>query len=100
MILFPKRFRTAYNQPQNDNKIEFIQGGLFSDELILRHKSILYETNNMTGIKHLNGTLSIARTEPGTASTEFLYVLETSLSWILAAKEIPTDKDLQPLGKW
>lgn len=59
------------NQPKNDVKIEVIQGGLYADEKIEKHTPIRHETTKETGLKHLDGTLSMARVEPGTASTEF-----------------------------
>ena len=59
---------TMANQPHNDIKIEVIQGGLFDDDDLL--PPIAHETTLATGLKHLNGTLSMARLEPGTASSE------------------------------
>jgi peptidyl-prolyl cis-trans isomerase A (cyclophilin A) len=59
------------NQPYSKAKIEVIQGGLFSDEEIEKHAPIVHETTKQTGLKHLDGTISMARNEPGTASTEF-----------------------------
>ena len=59
------------NQPHNQVKIEVIQGGLFEDEVIDRYTSIEHETSAETGIMHTNGVISMARNEPGTASTEF-----------------------------
>ncbi len=59
------------NQPYSKTKIEVIQGGMYSDEEIDKIKPIVHETTKETGLKHLNGTLSMARNEPGTASTEF-----------------------------
>ncbi len=59
------------NQPANNTKIEVIQGGLYADEEIDKIKPIAHETTKETGIKHLDGTISMARNEPGTASTEF-----------------------------
>jgi peptidyl-prolyl cis-trans isomerase A (cyclophilin A) len=59
------------NQPNNKTKIQVIQGGLYADEEIDKIKPIMHETTNETGLKHLDGTLSMARNEPGTASTEF-----------------------------
>lgn len=59
------------NQPDNKIKIEVIQGGLFADDEIAKYKPVPHETTQMTGLKHLNGTISMARVEPGTASTEF-----------------------------
>jgi len=59
------------NQPKSKVKIEVIQGGLFTDEEIEKHPVIPHESTNLTGLKHLNGTISMARAAPGTASTEF-----------------------------
>jgi peptidyl-prolyl cis-trans isomerase A (cyclophilin A) len=58
------------NQAQNKVKIEVIQGGLFEDELINKYTPIVHETTEITGIKHTDGVISMARMEPGTASTE------------------------------
>ena len=55
------------NQPNNDIKIEVIQGGLFDDEKIETRPLIAHETTRETGILHLDGTLSMARNEPGSA---------------------------------
>jgi peptidyl-prolyl cis-trans isomerase A (cyclophilin A) len=59
------------NQPASKVKIEVIQGGLYDDKLIEKHPPIIHETTQQTGLKHTNGALSMARNEPGTASTEF-----------------------------
>ena len=58
------------NQPQNDIKIEVIQGGLGFDKHNLELEGIPHETTEISDIKHLNGTISMARMEPGTASSE------------------------------
>jgi len=59
------------NQPQNKVKIEVIQGGLFNDSLINSFTPIKHESTGQTGILHTDGVFSMARMEPGTASTEF-----------------------------
>jgi len=59
------------NQPKSKVKIEVIQGGLYDDKLIEKYPPIIHETTQQTGLKHTNGALSMARNEPGTASTEF-----------------------------
>ena len=59
------------NQPNSKIKIEVIQGGLYSNEKIDRQPPIPHETTKITGLKHLDGTISMARNQPGTASTEF-----------------------------
>ncbi len=59
------------NQPNSKVKIEVIQGGLYDDKIIDKIKPIPHETTAVTGLKHTHGALSMARNEPGTASTEF-----------------------------
>lgn len=59
------------NQPSNDVKIEVIQGGVFAEKELERIQPIAHETTETTGIKHLDGTISMARMGTGTASTEF-----------------------------
>ena len=65
------RVVTMDNQPDNKVKIEVVQGGLFSDDHPLMLSPIEHEPTNKTGIRHQDGTLSMARMEPGTASSEF-----------------------------
>jgi peptidyl-prolyl cis-trans isomerase A (cyclophilin A) len=59
------------NQPDNEVKIEVIQGGLGNDERGLGLPPIVHETTAQTGLRHLDGSISMARVEPGTASSEF-----------------------------
>jgi peptidyl-prolyl cis-trans isomerase A (cyclophilin A) len=65
------RVVTMENQPNNEVKIEVIQGGLGFGKEIERLDSIPMETTAETGIKHLNGTISMARSAPGSATSEF-----------------------------
>lgn len=62
---------TMDNQPRNDIKIEVIQGGLGFADSAERLEPIAHETTKETGIIHKNGTISMARLDPGTASSEF-----------------------------
>ncbi|MFC2151497.1 peptidylprolyl isomerase [Bacteroidota bacterium] len=59
------------NQPNNEIKIEVIQGGLGFDVEESPYAPIRHETTKETGILHKDGTISMARAEPGTASSEF-----------------------------
>ena len=59
------------NQPQNDVKIEVIQGGIGFEESDLRLDPIKHETTAETGILHKDGVVSMARLDPGTAASEF-----------------------------
>ena len=59
------------NQAQNNIKIEVIQGGMSGNSDIGMFEPIVLERTNMTGIKHEDGTISMARGGPDTASSEF-----------------------------
>jgi len=65
------RVVTKENQPNNDVKIEVIQGGLGGNPKAPELEPIAHETTKVTGLKHLDGTISMARREPGSASSEF-----------------------------
>jgi len=64
---------TMDNQPNNNVKIEVIQGGLgaMAEGRERSHDPIPHETTDQTGILHKDGVLSMARTAPGTVTTEF-----------------------------
>ena len=60
----------------NDNgspKIDVIQGGLLDYEEGLPY--VAHETTEMTGIKHTDGTLSLARGAPGTGSAAYFVIV-------------------------
>lgn len=62
---------TPGNQPDSPVKIEVVQGGLGWEEQPGALPPIAHETTEQTGLRHLDGTISMARTEPGSASSEF-----------------------------
>ena len=59
------------NQPNNDVKIEVIQGGISYNRSVTSLPAIQHETTEQTGIPHTDGVLSMARVGPGTAKAEF-----------------------------
>lgn len=62
---------TMDNQPNDKVKIQVLQGGLYDDNNQYNLPPIPHETTQMTGTKHLDGTLSMARYTPGTADNDF-----------------------------
>jgi peptidyl-prolyl cis-trans isomerase A (cyclophilin A) len=67
-------YRTV--SPKNDNNpatISVIQGGLNRDDSPL--PAIAHETTRVTGIRHTDGVISMARDKPGTAGSEFFICL-------------------------
>ncbi len=61
---------TLKNQPNKKVKIQVIQGGLFQNIKVMM-PPIRLETTKQTGLHHLNGTLSMARDKPNSATSEF-----------------------------
>lgn len=59
------------NQPDNHIKIEVIQGGVGFFESDENNNPIHHESTKETGILHLDGTISMARADTGSATTEF-----------------------------
>lgn len=62
---------TPANQPNDSVKIEVIQGGANQAADRLRLPAIELERTSVTGLKHLDGTLSMARAGPNTATSDF-----------------------------
>jgi peptidyl-prolyl cis-trans isomerase A (cyclophilin A) len=58
------------NQPNDSIRIEVIQGGR-RDEEDKGFPPIRHESGRETGIKHLDGVISMARSVPGSATSEF-----------------------------
>ena len=87
------------NQPDNDVKIEVIQGGLGFDKHPMELPTIVHETTNKTGIRHLNGTLSMARMEPGTASSEIFICINDQPELDYSGKRNPDGRGFAAFGK-
>ncbi len=59
------------NQPNNQIKIEVIQAGVNPDKAKAGFAPIKLERTSETGLRHQNGVISMARTEPDTAISDF-----------------------------
>lgn len=60
------------NQPQSNVKIDVIQGGVNPQlKAKLALPPIMLERTAVTRLKHLNGTISMARSGPDTATSDF-----------------------------
>jgi peptidyl-prolyl cis-trans isomerase A (cyclophilin A) len=87
------------NQPQNKVKIEVIQGGLYNMDLVNMYPPIPHETTETTGIRHTNGVISMARLEPGTASTEFFICVGDQPSLDFGGARNPDGQGFAAFGK-
>lgn len=86
------------NQPQNKVKIEVIQGGRYKEEGN-GFPPIVHETTQMTGIRHRNGTISMARNEPGTATSEFFICIGKQPELDFGGKRNPDGQGFAAFGK-
>ena len=59
------------NQPQSELKIDVVQGTMNPEKTKKAFKAIPLERTRDTGLKHKNGTISMARDEPDTATYDF-----------------------------
>ena len=93
------RVVTPDNQPHNDVKIEVIQGGLFDEHHPDALSPIKHETTKYTGIKHLDGTISMARNEPGSASSEFFICVGDQQELDYGGKRNPDGQGFAAFGR-
>jgi peptidyl-prolyl cis-trans isomerase A (cyclophilin A) len=83
------------------NGSELIQGGLWANKND-RHdslKGIPHESTNITGLHHTNGTISLARQEPGTATTEFFIVIGDQPGFDYGGENNPDGQGYAAFGK-
>ncbi len=84
----------AEQQPQ----IEVIQGGIDSDSA-KRLPSIAHETNDKSGIRHTDGVISMARGAPGSASSEFFFVINDQPALDFGGKRNPDGQGFAAFGR-
>lgn len=70
-------FRTVHadNQPQDSIRIAVIQGGANRGMRDQFFEAIELERTNVTGLRHLDGTISMARGGPDTATDSFFFCI-------------------------
>jgi len=86
------------NQPEDSILIEVIQGGRYEDEESV-FPAITHETTEMTGIRHRNGTISMARYVPGTATSEFFICVGDQPELDFGGKRNPDRQGFAAFGK-
>ena len=89
---------TNKNQPNNKIKIEVIQGGLGLGHSSSLHP-IVHETTSITGLKHKNGTISMARLEPGSASSEIFICINDQPELDHSGNRNPDGEGFAAFGK-
>lgn len=87
------------NQPSNAPKAELIQGGLYGRRGKKEQPGIEHETTDKTKIKHTNGVISLARLQPGTASTEFFICIGDQPGLDFGGENNPDGQGYAAFGK-
>jgi len=87
------------NQPDSKVKIEVIQGGLGFGQDGRRRPPVAHETTKETGILHKDGVVSMARTTPGSAQTEFFICIGDQPELDFGGKRNPDGQGFAAFGR-
>ncbi|GIW34320.1 peptidylprolyl isomerase [Meiothermus sp.] len=87
------------NQPQSPVKIEVIQGGLGMGYHSAKLPPIPLETTAQTGLRHLDGTVSMARLEPDSAQSEFFICIGDQPELDYGGKRNPDGQGFAAFGR-
>ncbi|MAZ93637.1 MAG: peptidylprolyl isomerase [Lentimicrobiaceae bacterium] len=90
---------TNNNQLEDSIKIAVIQGGLYEENHPSLLPPIIHENTAQTNIKHLNGVISMARYEPGTATFEFFICIGDQPDLDYCGKRNPDGEGFAAFGK-
>lgn len=91
------RVCTPQNEADRQIKIEVIQGGNVDETK--SYPPIKLENTSLTGIKHLNGTISMARSEPNTATSQFFICINDQPELDYKGKRNPDGQGFAAFGK-
>jgi peptidyl-prolyl cis-trans isomerase A (cyclophilin A) len=89
---------TMDNQPDNDVRIEVIQGGRLSGDSS-GYLPIVHETTDKTGILHEDGVISMARDRPGSATSEFFICIGNQPELDFGGKRNPDGQGFAAFGR-
>ncbi len=101
------RNTSFYRVLRDDNQVSgvphshLIQGGLWAAKPAMAgHLPLIpHEPTNKTGLHHLTGTLSMARDQPGTASSEFFICLKDEPGFDFGGENNPDGVGYAAFGK-
>lgn len=85
------------NQPNNAVKIEVIQASINPDKKSVA--PIKLERTNQTGLKHVNGAISMARSGPDTATSDFFICIGDQPELDFGGKRNPDGQGFAAFGK-
>jgi peptidyl-prolyl cis-trans isomerase A (cyclophilin A) len=89
---------TLQNQPENQIKIEVIQGGINPQHEKDAFPPIALEPTNKTGLHHLDGTVSMARDLPNSATSDFFICIGNQPELDFGGKRNPDGQGFAAFG--
>ena len=87
------------NQPGQSALIEVIQAGVNPEQGASDHAPIPLERTNETGLRHRDGTLSMARNGPDTATSDFFICIGDQPSLDFGGKRNPDGQGFAAFGR-
>jgi len=88
---------TPANQPRDAVRIEVIQGGQLAEER--EFPPIAHETTATTGLRHLDGVISMARDKPGTAASSFFFCINDQPELDFGGRRNPDGQGFAAFGR-
>jgi len=88
---------TPANQPGDAVRIEVIQGGQLPAGR--EYPPIAHETTAMTGLRHVDGAISMARDKPGTAASSFFICINDQPELDLGGRRNPDGQGFAAFGR-
>jgi len=94
------RLITNENVP-SENNTGLIQGGIYktNPNKLSTIAGIIHESTNKTGLSHTDGTISMARTTLGSASTEFFICIGNQIQFDSSASGVGDGQGFAAFGK-
>lgn len=87
------------NQPDNAIRIEVIQGGPNPEKKSLGFPAIALERTSKTGLKHRDGVVSMARSQPDTATSDFFICIGDQPSLDFGGMRNPDGQGFAAFGR-
>lgn len=83
----------------NPIPISVVQGGVYRNENPPKVEPIAHETTQQTGLTHTEGVISMARSAPGTARSEFFICIGENLELDYNGRRNPDGQGFAAFGK-
>ena len=87
------------NQPDKTIKIEVIQAGVNPDKSKMDSPPVKLERTSVTGLKHLDGVISMARLGPDTATSDFFICIGNQPELDFGGKRNPDGQGFAAFGR-